>query len=195
MVIYKITNIVTQDFYIGKTINSLKRRMYQHIYDAFSKNSQTHLHRSIRKYGTENFSIEIIDTVDSYQLLNEKEIYWIQKLSPKYNMTKGGDGGDVSKSPNYIESLKNKNYKHSEESKEKIRMAHLGKPKPPLSEERKNKISESNKGRKHAPRSAEWKEKQSLAHRGKKRKPFTEEHKQKLKDAKARKRLESSNIT
>ena len=76
--------------------------------------------------------------------------------------------------------------KHSEETKEKMRQAHLGKPKPPISEEHKQKISQGNLGRKRPPRTDEWKRKQSLAQTGIKRKPFTEEHKQKLKDAKKR---------
>ena len=74
--------------------------------------------------------------------------------------------------------------KHTEETKEKMRQAHLGKPKPPISEEHKQKISQGNLGRKRPPRTDEWRKKQSLAQRGIKRKPFTEEHKQKLKDAK-----------
>ena len=55
-------------------------------------NLDTYLYRAIRKYGKENFTIEILD--EEYS--NEKEIYWISKLKPEYNMTKGGDGGWIN---------------------------------------------------------------------------------------------------
>jgi len=163
MIIYKITNILTKDFYIGKTKRTLHQRFYSHKYDALEKHSQTHFHRAVKKYGYENFLIEKIDEAKNNFELNQKEIYWIQHLSPAYNMTKGGDGGDVSKSPNYIKSQKNKFYQHSIESKEKIRKAHLGKSKPPISEEHKKKISLGNLGKKRPPRTKQWKLKQSIS--------------------------------
>jgi group I intron endonuclease len=167
MVIYQITNQITNDFYIGKTINKIQVRFYHHKYNAINKKSQTYLHRAIRKYGIENFSIIVLEEIQQKELLNEKEIFWIEKLLPKYNMTKGGDGGDVSNSPRYIESQKNKLYKHSKETKNKIRQAHLGKSKPLLSEEHKLKISQGNLGKKRPERSSEWKRKQSESQKGK----------------------------
>ena len=167
MVIYQITNQVTNDTYIGKTINKIQVRFYHHKYNALHKKSQTYLHRAIRKYGMESFIITIIEDITHKELLNEREMFWIEKLSPKYNMTTGGDGGDVSKSEKFINSQKNKSYKHSEETKNKIRQAHLGKSKPPISEEHKNKISQGNLGRKRPPRSNEWKRKQSESQKGK----------------------------
>jgi group I intron endonuclease len=105
MVIYQITNNITNDFYIGKSVNP-KERFYKHKYNASQTNSQTHLYRAMRKYGTDNFSMSILDEANSKEELNDKEKMWINKLNPKYNMTKGGDGGDTSHSPNYIESMK-----------------------------------------------------------------------------------------
>jgi group I intron endonuclease len=180
MFIYQITNIITNDFYIGKTTRKLEQRLYQHNYETFNRNSQTYLHRAIRKYGKNNFEISILDEAFSNQELNEKEKIWIENKKPQYNMTKGGDGGDVSKSPNYIKSQKNKSYKHTEESKLKISEGNKKKKKP-LSEETKNKLSSIRKGRKMPPRSDEWKLKQSLSQKGKSKKPFTEEHKNNLK--------------
>ena len=40
--------------------------------------------------------------------LHEDEALWIGKLKPKYNMTKGGDGGDTSRSINYKKAMKNR---------------------------------------------------------------------------------------
>jgi len=100
MIIYQITNITTNDFYIGKTTNNLKTRFYHHKYNSQKRNSQTYLHRAIRKYGVEQFTISKIDEATTLEELNEKEISWIQKLSPKYNMTIGGEGGDTSNSLN-----------------------------------------------------------------------------------------------
>jgi group I intron endonuclease len=108
MIIYQITNNITNDFYIGKS-KEAKTRFYKHKYNASQTNSQTHLYRAMRKYGIDNFSLSILDEAKTTQELNDKEILWIKKLNPKYNMTKGGDGGDTSQSPNYIEAMKRVN--------------------------------------------------------------------------------------
>jgi group I intron endonuclease len=162
MFIYQILNIITNDFYIGKTIRNPNDRFYQHKYSAFYRNSQTHLHRAIRKYGENNFTITILDETFSVEQLNEKEIFWIENKKPQYNMTKGGDGGDVSKSPNYIKSKKTKIYKHTEETKKKISQG-CKKKRKPLSDETKAKLSIIRKGRKMPPRTDEWKRKQSIS--------------------------------
>lgn len=106
MVIYQITNTITSDFYIGKTTQPIEKRYYKHKYNAFKLNCQTYLYRAMRKYGENNFSITILEQLNDNRLLNEKEIHYIKTLSPKYNMTKGGDGGDTSKSPNYKKAIK-----------------------------------------------------------------------------------------
>jgi group I intron endonuclease len=101
--IYKITNLKTEHFYVGFTTKSLDERLRRHAYCA-KYGKLTHLGKAIRKYGIENFRIECID--DSPNI--EREIFWIDKLNPRYNLTSGGDGGDTSKSPNYIEGMKNR---------------------------------------------------------------------------------------
>lgn len=105
MMIYKIVNNLTGDFYIGKTTKTKEERLQRHFY-ASSYGSETHLHRSVRKYGKSNFIIEEVESQLSEDILDEREMYWIEKLNPSYNMTEGGDGGDTSKSPNYISKIK-----------------------------------------------------------------------------------------
>jgi group I intron endonuclease len=105
MIIYQITNILTNDIYIGKTTDP-SYRFYRHKYNAKKNKSRAHIHRAMRKYGVENFTFSVLEQVESVNILNEREIYWIAKLKPKYNMTKGGDGGDTSSSPNYKEGIK-----------------------------------------------------------------------------------------
>lgn len=105
MIIYQITNKITEDFYIGKTKNP-QERFYRHKYNAINTKSQTHLHRAMRKYGVDNFIFSVLEEVKSIEGLNDREIYWIHNLKPKYNMTKGGDGGDTSSSPNYKSAIK-----------------------------------------------------------------------------------------
>ena len=64
MVIYKITNLINNKVYIGKTISD---RL-----DYFG--SGIIIKNSIKKYGIENFKKEIIDETLSVKELNEKEI-------------------------------------------------------------------------------------------------------------------------
>lgn len=87
--IYVVTNNITKDQYVGKA-KSIRRRWYQH--NNGSRSGNKYLYRAIRKYGISNFTMSVVDTEYS----NEKEVYWIDKLKPKYNLTRGGDGGWIN---------------------------------------------------------------------------------------------------
>lgn len=99
--VYQITNIITQDSYVGKTKQSLNRRWRKHLLN--SKDGKTHLYRAIRKYGISNFRVDIIEETDAP---DERERFHITTLKPKYNMTCGGDGGDTSSSKNFKKAMK-----------------------------------------------------------------------------------------
>lgn len=71
--------------YIGSTTVSLSRRLSQHRYDSTRKNSK--LYEFMRKYGAENFEIQLIDEVE---IENERELRLCEQLSinllkPKLN--------------------------------------------------------------------------------------------------------------
>ena len=94
--IYKITNKINGKSYIGQTIQNVKERFYQHC---ATKCSQAILnmviHKAINKYGKSNFTIEVIEEVESTNL-NDRERYWIKyydSYSNGYNSTKGGQDG------------------------------------------------------------------------------------------------------
>lgn len=104
MVIYKITNKINNKIYIGQTIE-YEERVRHHKQTAFRKNSKERnrpLYKAIRKYGLESFSFEIIDTAQSLEELNEKEIYYIAFYDScvdngkGYNLDKGGKNGRKS---------------------------------------------------------------------------------------------------
>ena len=104
MIVYIITNTITQHQYIGKT-NNLNKRWYQHKWNA--KNGvDTHLYRSIRKYGVEHFTIEVLESQVPVANIDDRERTLIEQYKPHYNMTAGGDGGDTSKSPKFIQAMK-----------------------------------------------------------------------------------------
>ena len=94
--IYKITNKVNGKSYIGQTIQNVKERFYQHC---ATKCSQAVLnmviHKAITKYGKSNFTIEVIEEVESANL-NDRERYWIRyydSYNNGYNSTEGGQDG------------------------------------------------------------------------------------------------------
>ena len=94
--IYKITNKVNGKSYIGQTIQNVKERFYQHC---ATKCSQAVLnmviHKAITKYGKSNFTIEVIEEVESTNL-NDRERYWIKyynSYNNGYNSTEGGQDG------------------------------------------------------------------------------------------------------
>nr|UWI13312.1 MAG: GIY-YIG catalytic domain protein [Bacteriophage sp.] len=135
--VYKITNKITGKVYIGITNQGAGARYRHHWYEA-RIGEPAPIHRSMAKYGEENFTLEIIDFADTYEELKEKEKYWIKQYDSMnrekgYNLTEGGDGtfGRM----------------HSEETKDKIRQKAIGRK---VSEETKKKMSEAQKKYKDA---------------------------------------------
>ncbi len=95
--IYKLTNIVTNKIYIGYTKMGIENRIHKHYTNAIS-GIETKLYYSIRKHGIDKFKYECIDTSDSFYGIKHKEIHWIEyydSYKKGYNMTTGGDGGDI----------------------------------------------------------------------------------------------------
>lgn len=156
MKIYKITNIVTNKIYIGKTIKTLTERMSRHFWSAI-KNSPYYLHKSIKKYGKENFIIEEIEVCNSLEQLNEREIYWIKELNSKipngYNMTDGGEGADTFTNNPNKEIIRKKirdKLIGKKLTKKHIKNIIIGKKNNPMSDENRQKISIINKNNKYA---------------------------------------------
>ena len=138
MLIYKIVNNLTGDFYIGKTTKTKEQRLQRHFYSSLY-GSETHLHRAIRKYGESNFTIEEIENPLPKDILDEREMYWIKKLNPPYNMTEGGDGGNTHHSSNFIKAMEE--YHRKKPKQEYATYGFLGKK---HSKEGKENISKAN---------------------------------------------------
>lgn len=86
--IYKITNLLTDQFYIGKSKN-IQTRWYQHKTEA-KKNNYNLLYSDMNTFGIENFKIEVIEECKESEL-NQREHYYIYTLDPFYNNTSGLD--------------------------------------------------------------------------------------------------------
>lgn len=121
MVIYKITNNLNGKIYIGQTTQDLFRRFCQHC------SAKTIIGSAIRKYGKENFTIELISEVSTLQELNTKEEELIKKfnsLAPSgYNAAYGGDNRRQTKESRYKLSMAQLGRKHTEETKRKLSVA------------------------------------------------------------------------
>jgi group I intron endonuclease len=86
--IYKITNLITDDCYIGQSVN-IENRWAVHIRTSKrtkGKDFKRPLYRSIRKNGIENFKFEILELVPLRELLTKKEQYYYDLYKPKYNL-------------------------------------------------------------------------------------------------------------
>ena len=80
--VYKITNIITGDFYIGSS-KDIKQRWANHKSPSVHKRyPNVKLYKAMASYGLDNFTFEIIEETDN---LREKEQYYIKQLKPNYN--------------------------------------------------------------------------------------------------------------
>lgn len=118
--VYKITNIINNKIYIGQTTESLEKRFSRHV--GYQSEGNDKFHRAIKKYGKENFKIELVEEVENQIILNEREQFWISELDSinnGYNTVNDGykHGGDtLTNNPN-IEEIKEKISKKSSRGK------------------------------------------------------------------------------
>ena len=121
MLIYKVTNLINNKIYIGKTKKSLEIRKRSHIKRMQSpKGKPLFFQRALKKYGLDNFKWEVLlEGCMSDEELCEKERYYIKFYNSNnrkngYNLTEGGDG------------VRRKGWKHYEKTKLKIGKANKG---------------------------------------------------------------------
>ena len=88
--IYLITNIVNGNKYIGLS-NNIQRRASEHL-SPKSVHKSTNLAKAFKKYGKENFDFSVLEYVCCESDLASREMFWIEKLKPEYNMNSGGLG-------------------------------------------------------------------------------------------------------
>jgi hypothetical protein len=117
--IYKIVNLTNSKIYVGQAVSHILNhqkyrphgcngRFRTHISEAFSKkkNQSTYLNNSIRKYGVNNFVVELIEYC-SIENADDREKYFIYTLNSLYpngyNIKNGG-----------------KSFIHTEESKKRV---------------------------------------------------------------------------
>lgn len=136
-IIYKYTNKINGKVYIGQTIQPEKRKK-QHM----KAESNMYFHRAVKKYGYENFTYEVLFSMDfenkeiASTVLEDRErqaildhMSWDSTYG--YNLSIGGSAPT--------------GYKHSDEWKEMMSTVHKGKT---VSVETRKKMSQSLKGKK-----------------------------------------------
>ena len=100
--IYKVTNIVNRNEYVGFTSTTPHIRFIGHLSEA-KANTNYKFHNALNKYGRENFVIETLyESNDRDFTLNIMEPYFIKfyntyRTNHGYNMTQGGDSGPICK--------------------------------------------------------------------------------------------------
>ena len=79
--VYKITNTVTGDFYIGSSKN-IKRRWVEHkLPSTWKKHPNNQLYKDMQEYGKDKFVFELLAEVE-IEKLKEKEQQFIKTIKP-----------------------------------------------------------------------------------------------------------------
>ena len=107
--IYKITNTITGDFYIGSS-KDVKRRWESHKWpSSWNKQPNNPLYQDMQKYGLDKFEFEILAEVEE-DSLKEKEQQFIETLKPTYNNI-NAKGLNVARYKEYEKSDKRKKHR------------------------------------------------------------------------------------
>ena len=98
--VYKITNTITNDFYIGSS-NNVNRRWTEHKKISLWKRCPNNpMYLDMKKYSLDKFEFQILEEVEIAHL-KETEQKFIEKMHPTYN-SYNAKGLDVDKYDNKL---------------------------------------------------------------------------------------------
>ena len=109
--VYKITNTITGDFYIGSSKNVKNRWMSHKKPSTWNKCPNNQLYLDMKKYGVDKFELQILEEAEIEQL-KEKEQWFIELLKPTYN-NNNAKGWDIERRKEY-----NRKYNKPDKCKE-----------------------------------------------------------------------------
>ena len=109
--VYKITNTVTGDFYVGSSKNVKSRWTSHKCPSTWNRYPNNPMYLDMNKYGLDKFSFQILEEVEIEQL-KEMEQQFIETLKPTYNRNRA-DGWDVERYKEWQEE-----YRKTDKSKE-----------------------------------------------------------------------------
>ena len=113
--IYKITNTITGDFYIGSS-KDVKERWRNHKKPSkWRQYPNNPLYQDMQKFGLDYFEFQVLAEVEAEQL-KEAEQQFIEKLKPTYNNRRANTG--VAWNGNKAEYAREYYHKHKEYMKE-----------------------------------------------------------------------------
>ena len=95
--IYTIINRLTNQVYVGQTVNLTKRKEEHFRRLRKGKHFNQHLQNSFTKYGESAFEFEMLDVCQE-EYLNSMELYWMNMLQATnrkfgFNMSAGSHDG------------------------------------------------------------------------------------------------------
>ena len=113
--VYKITNTITGDFYIGSS-KDVKERWRSHKKPSvWNKCPNNPMYLDMKNYGVDKFEFQVLEEVEE-SFLKKKEQEFIERLKPTYNNYRA-KGLDVERRKESHRKANNK-YKKSEKGKE-----------------------------------------------------------------------------
>lgn len=128
--IYVIRNTQNKKVYIGQSVDLKKRKRVhlQQLKDGIHYNS--HLQNSYNKYGSTNFTFEVVDLCEK-ELLNEREEYWIKEYNAcdralGFNKRTGGDASLMTEETKQKIRAAATGRKHTEKSRTKMSISKMG---------------------------------------------------------------------
>ena len=114
--VYKITNTVTGDFYIGSSKDVKKRLAVHKCKSTWNRYQNSQLYLDMQKYGLDKFEFQVLEEVEE-SFLKEREQQFIETLKPTYNRCRA-NGCDFERRKKY-----NKKYEKSDKRKESRKKA------------------------------------------------------------------------
>lgn len=148
MIVYRLTNIITNKVYIGITTQTMSQRMIRHK-ARFNRGDKYKLYNAWHKYGWDSFVVDIIDetpqTVEELLQAEKKYIALYDSYHNGYNSTLGGEDNPMDR-----EDVQEKHLNSMRSAENRERVSQFFKEfqeKYPESEKaRRAKISEALKG-------------------------------------------------